>query len=98
MTNPKEAKKGKIPTFKTIEEEAAFWDSHSIADYQDELEEVEVRFARPLLKQGITIRFEEETLAKLRSIAREKGIGPTTLARILVLERLQEIERERPAR
>lgn len=44
------------------------------------------------------MREEEETLAKLRSLVREKGIRPTTLARILVLERLQEIERERAAR
>jgi hypothetical protein len=46
----------------------------------------------------IYLREEEERLVKLRSLAREKGIGPTTLARILVLERLQEIERERAAR
>jgi YgiT-type zinc finger domain-containing protein len=27
-----------IPTFKSIEEEAAFWDTHDIADYLDEME------------------------------------------------------------
>jgi len=32
----------KIPEFKTEEEEAQFWETHSLADYMDELEEVEL--------------------------------------------------------
>ncbi len=30
----------RIPTFSTIEEEAAFWDTHSFEEFADELEEV----------------------------------------------------------
>ncbi len=33
--------KSRIPTFKTIEEEAAFWDTHSSEEFADELTPVE---------------------------------------------------------
>ena len=33
---------------------------------------------------------EEETLERLREIARDKGIGPTTLARMWILEHLHQ--------
>ena len=37
----------RIPTFETVEEEAAFWDSHSLADFEDELKIVtNVKFVR----------------------------------------------------
>jgi hypothetical protein len=37
-----------IPVFTSREEEAAWWDSHDLADYQDEFETVEGRFANNL--------------------------------------------------
>ena len=39
---------GRIPTFASREEEASWWDSHDLADYQDEFETVEARFAEKL--------------------------------------------------
>jgi hypothetical protein len=77
-----------IPQFKSREEEAEFWDTHDLADYWDDFKPVKVRFARNL-SEGITIRFDPETLEQLRGEARKKGIGPTTLARMWILERLQ---------
>jgi predicted DNA binding CopG/RHH family protein len=81
-------RKSRIPTFANREEEAAFWDSHDISDYWDELQPVKLKVAKNLSK-GITIRFDAETLEKLRQRAHEKGIGPTTLARMWILEHLQ---------
>jgi predicted glycoside hydrolase/deacetylase ChbG (UPF0249 family) len=69
------------------EELAKFWDTHSIADYLDVLKPVRVRVAKNL-SEGITIRFDEQTLSKLRKKAENKGIGPTTLARMWILDRL----------
>ena len=37
-------KKSKIPKFKSIEEEASFWDTHSFVDFEDEMEDVEIVF------------------------------------------------------
>ena len=81
-------RKSRIPTFANREEEAAFWDSHDVSDYWDELQPVKLKVAKSLSK-GITIRFDAETLEKLRQRAHEKGIGPTTLARMWILEHLQ---------
>ena len=40
--------KSKIPRFKNYEEEAEFWDTHSVGDFLDELEEVELKVKGPL--------------------------------------------------
>jgi len=88
----KTKKQTRIPTFNSPEEEAEFWDTHDTADFEDEFERTEVRFAKNL-SQGITVRFTAETLETLRATAQRKGIGPTTLARMWILERLEAIDR-----
>ena len=50
-----------------------------------------MRFAKNL-SQGITVRFTAETLETLRATAHKKGIGPTTLTRMWILERLEAID------
>jgi predicted DNA binding CopG/RHH family protein len=83
------SKPTRIPEFATLEEEAAFWDTHSTADYEHEFRLVRARFAMRL-STGVTIRLDPETLEQLRTMAHERGIGPTTLIRMWVLERLKE--------
>ena len=87
MTQIKKRKVSKIPAFKTREEEARFWETHSMADFE-ELKPVRASFAKNL-SEGITIRFDRSTLDKLREEAHKKGIGPTTLARMWILGHLQ---------
>jgi hypothetical protein len=48
---------------------------------------------RRLKQEILTIRISSETLTWLREVAAEKEIGPSTLARIWILERLGQ---ERP--
>lgn len=82
-------KKSRIPEFKSYEEEAAFWDTHSFADYWDELKPVKVKFARNL--SHIThVRFDDQTLADLEAEADKKGVGTGTLIRMWIKERLAE--------
>ena len=81
-------KKSRIPDFKSRQEMAQWWDTHDLADYQDEFKTVEAKFAKNL-SEGITIRLDPKTLNKLRSQAHKKGIGPTTLARMWIKENLQ---------
>jgi hypothetical protein len=61
MTQPKAgsptASPRRIPHFASREEEAQWWDTPDIADYQDELQPVRARFAKNL-SQGITIRLD----------------------------------------
>ena len=47
-----EGEDGRIPTFASREEEAAWWDSHDLADYLDEFEPIEVTFAEDLSGKG----------------------------------------------
>lgn len=81
----------KIPKFKTIEEERAFWDTHSIVDYLDELEETkELIFERPPLKRNFQMRLDDETIKKLKKLAREKRMGVSTLIRSWIKEHLDK--------
>jgi predicted DNA binding CopG/RHH family protein len=81
--------KNRIPEFGSIAEEAAFWDTHSTADYEGEFKPVRVRFAKKL-SEGLTIRLDSDTLEKVRAEAQERGIGPTTLIRMWVLEHVRK--------
>ncbi len=87
--------KRRIPEFASRQEEAEFWDTHSFADYWDDFKPVKVRFAKNL-SEGITIRLDPQTMQELRSQAKAKGIGPTTLIRMWVLEHLRP-EQARPS-
>jgi hypothetical protein len=84
----KNRKKSRIPEFANREEEAKWFETHSIADYMDEFKPVKVRFAKNL-SEGLNIRLDPKTLVKLRQEAKEKGIGPTTLARMWIMEHLR---------
>ncbi len=89
MTEKNTARPNRIPEFASREEEAEFWDTHSTADYEDEFRPIRARFAKNL-SEGITVRLDPESLEKVRSLAQAKGIGPTTLIRMWVLEHLKE--------
>jgi predicted DNA binding CopG/RHH family protein len=95
MTQTKH-KKSRIPEFSSVEEEATWWETHNLADYQDEFEIVEAKFAKNL-SHGLTIRLDPEILAKVRTLAKQKGIGPTTLIRMWILEDLEKLEKQQPA-
>ena len=78
----------KIPRFKSREEEAEFWDTHSPLEY-GEWEEVELKVARPLA-HTLTVRLDARTIDRLATAGRKKGIGPSTLVRMWLLERLEQ--------
>ncbi len=78
-----------ISPFATVEEEAEFWDSHSAVDEIDKGTLVGFHINR---KSGsLTIRFQPEDIQRIREEANQKGIGPTTLARMWILEHLREL-------
>lgn len=83
----------KIPQFKSDEETAEFWNTHSLVDFEDELEEAkEVVFVRPQ-RQIVSIRLDRKYVEILKSLATEKGIGYSPLVRMWIVERIkQELE------
>ena len=72
------------------EEEAKFWDTHSFADYWDELDDVDlvVELNKPR-DETLVVRVQKPLKDKLASIADKKGITTSMLARIWLAERLQ---------
>ena len=93
-----EQRESRIHRFATVEEEAEFWDMHSTEDFADELETVtDVKFIRARHTRAITVRLEEETYEALSKEAQAKGIGPSTLTRMLLLEHLQKKEPSKSA-
>lgn len=88
MKNKKE-KKSRIPEFSSREEEAKWFETNSIADYLDEFKPVKARFAKNL-SEGLNVRLDPVTLMKVRKEASQKGIGPTTLVRMWVMEQVRQ--------
>jgi predicted DNA binding CopG/RHH family protein len=76
-----------IVPFKTLEEEADYWDTHSPVDDMDENKPVIVHRAQKT--ETLTVRFDPQDLAALREQADERGLGPTTLVRMWVREHLR---------
>jgi hypothetical protein len=89
---------GRIPAFQNIEEEAAFWDTHSFADFDDELTPVKVRVNKNL-SAPLSVRLDPQDRAEIVRQAQAKGVGPSTLIRMWVKEHLrQEAEAESSSR
>ena len=81
---------GKIPKFKSDQEAAQFWDTHSLIEFEDNLELVKEKvFVKPE-KQVMTIRVDKKLANALKIIAREKGINYSTLARMWLIERIKK--------
>ena len=83
-------KKTKIPKFETYEEEAHFWDTHSITDFEDETEDVDIVFEldKPR-EESLVLRVQKGFKDKLTRFARRKGLNVSTLARMWLMEKMQ---------
>ena len=79
--------RGKIPSFRSIEEEAAFWDAHDLTDYMDDMDRVTVSTGGEL-GERVTVRLDRADRIRLARHARQKGVGPSTLVRMWLKERL----------
>lgn len=86
---------GRIPSFNSVEEEAEFWDSHDFTDYLDEAKSVTV-IERSGLDDRLSLRLAPADREAITRLAHEKGIGPSTLARIWIRERLRQETATRP--
>lgn len=67
------------------EEIADFWDAHSLADFEDQIEEVEFEVrAQPRRRVSI----DPEIYERLKVRANVRGIDPETLVNLWIAERL----------
>lgn len=86
----KKREKGRIPNFKTYEEETHFWDTHDVTDFEDETRDVEIIFdLKKPKEETLILRLQKELKKKLERIAKSKGLSTSSLARMWLIERLQ---------
>ncbi len=84
-------RKSRIPKFKTYGEEARFWDTHDITDFEDETEDVEIVFELNKPRgETIVLRVQKQVKDNLDKFARSLGLNLSTLARMWLMEKLQE--------
>jgi len=78
----------RIPEMDSIEELAAFWDTHDLTDFEDQLEEV----TEPIFVRGkpaiVEISLKPSEIQRLKRLARSEGIEEASLLRRWIVEKL----------
>src|SRR3954469_1255001 len=93
--NPRRTATSGIPDFRSREEEAAFWDTHDFTEFLDETRPVKLRVAKNL-SEGLTVRLDRRDREELERRATEQGIGPSTLVRMWIKDRLRQSTEQSP--
>lgn len=81
----------KIPDksiFKDREKEAEFWEKNFKETWKTG-KSIKVKFAKNL-SMSLNIRLDPVTLTSVREQAKEKGLGPTQLIRMWIMEKIGE--------
>jgi hypothetical protein len=81
---------GRIPAFHNIEEEAEFWDTHDISEFDGvELKPVRVTVG-PEVGNSLILRIPQEDRNNLNRIAQAHGTDVATLVESWLKDRLRE--------
>ena len=87
MQDKELAPKDKLPeNFGTLEELWGFWDTHSSADYESDMESVEVEI--DLSSSKVYCPVAKDLLRQVRKQARQQGVSTETLINLWLQERL----------
>jgi methanol corrinoid protein len=85
-------KKELMPQFETEEQETEYWDTHSPLEFVAEPKAQKVR-VRGVKDRPITIRLDSESRLKLNKLAAERGLGPSTFARLILTSVIERREK-----
>ena len=80
----------RIPDFRSYEEMAEFWDEHSLADYWEETEPAEFEVS-PQARRHYVVQVDRDLLARVRDLARVRGVSTESLVNLLLAQRLDEL-------
>ncbi len=72
--------------FSSLEEFWGFWDTHSSADYEADMEAVAADI--DLISSKVYFSVAKDLLSKVRTQARRQGVSPETLVNLWLQERL----------
>jgi hypothetical protein len=71
-----------------------WWETHSIADYQDEFEPVELEVANPLIHiLRLEMLLDPKIIDKLYRHAQQQGMDMDSLVRRWILENMAKLEK-----
>lgn len=76
-----------ISIFKDRDKEAAFWEKN-ITEIRANAKPIKVSFAKNL-SETINIRLDPWTLYTVKNQAKKKGLGPTQLIRMWIMEKIE---------
>jgi len=79
-----------ISKARTLEEIAEFWDTHSLADFDDQTYEVDMTFD-PAARRSV-VSIEPELMEELRRVARERRVSTQTLVNLWLRQRIDQIQ------
>ncbi|MCP4373371.1 MAG: hypothetical protein GY797_35515 [Deltaproteobacteria bacterium] len=77
--------------FASLEEAAEFWDTHSLADYEDVQQEVE--FEVELRSEKNYFAVEKELSESIDQLAQFQGVLPETLVNLWLKEKVLEMQK-----
>lgn len=77
----------KIPKFKSKEEAARFWDTHSFEEYHGDTKEADIGFVKNP-KKTVALRLDPVDIKSVEAIAKKKGLSYTALLRMWIKEHL----------
>lgn len=82
-----------LPKFTTEEEEAEYWDNHSLLEHFEEsdFKPLQIKAAKD---KPITIRLDSESRKRLEEIAKAHKVGPSTLSRMFLVSALEQWKRK----
>ena len=87
----KKNKRESLPEeFRSIEEAAKFWDTHSLADYEDLQSDTDFEVALKSEKNYFAV--EKELSADIDKLAHIKGVLPETLVNLWLREKILEYQ------
>ena len=81
-----------IPQSRTLEEMAEFWDTHSLADFEDQTYEFDMTFRLPARRSFVGI--EPELMEELRRIAKKRQVSTQTLINVWLQQRVDQASRD----
>ncbi|MBI4769508.1 MAG: hypothetical protein HY784_03605 [Chloroflexi bacterium] len=77
----------------TLEEIAEFWDAHSLADYDDQSYEVQMRFLPSARRNYVSI--DPDLLEELQGLAGQRRVATQTLVNLWLRQRVDEIKSQK---
>jgi predicted DNA binding CopG/RHH family protein len=89
----------RIPSFKTEDEERAFWATHDSTEYLDWAKAKRAVF--PNLKpstKSISLRLPESILVGLKMLANKRDVPYQSLLKVFLAEKVEEELRRRPVK